>query len=56
MPEETGVTNFSALRCPDILPDVITLPQHFKNNGYQTAAIGKTVQSMWPDPQWLSER
>ncbi|MHC5213057.1 MAG: sulfatase, partial [Planctomycetota bacterium] len=41
MPEETGVTNFSALRCPDILPDVITLPQHFKNNGYQTAAIGK---------------
>ncbi|MCK5564933.1 MAG: sulfatase [Planctomycetes bacterium] len=41
MPEETGVTSFVALRCPDRLPDVITLPQHFKNEGYVTAAVGK---------------
>jgi iduronate 2-sulfatase len=39
MPEETGVTSFKALRYK--LPDLITLPQHFKNNGYETAAIGK---------------
>ena len=39
MPEETGVTGFRPLRC--VLPDIITLPQHFKNSGYETAAIGK---------------
>ena len=41
MPEETGVTGFKAIRHPDFLPDVITLPQHFKNNGYETACSGK---------------
>ena len=41
MPEETGVTGFKAIRHPDYLPDVITLPQHFKNNGYETACSGK---------------
>ncbi|CAA6677015.1 MULTISPECIES: sulfatase-like hydrolase/transferase [unclassified Lentimonas] len=41
MPEETGVTGFKAIRHPDYLPDVITMPQHFKNNGYETACSGK---------------
>ncbi len=41
MPEETGVIGFRAIRHPDRLPDVIFLPQHFRNNGYQTAAVGK---------------
>ncbi len=41
MPEETGVEGFRALRHPDKLPDVITLPQHFKNHGYETACKGK---------------
>jgi arylsulfatase A-like enzyme len=41
MPDEHGVTKFSAIRHPDYLPDVVTLPQHFKNNGYETAAKGK---------------
>lgn len=39
MPEETGVKGFKAMRFK--LPDLITLPQHFKNNGYITAAAGK---------------
>lgn len=39
MPEETGVMGFKAMRYK--LPDAITLPQHFKNNGYETAAVGK---------------
>ncbi|BCX49808.1 hypothetical protein HAHE_37160 [Haloferula helveola] len=41
MPEETGVMGFKAIRHPDFLPDVITLPQHFKNEGYETACTGK---------------
>lgn len=39
MPEETGVMGFRPIRA--LLPDVITLPQHFRSNGYATAAAGK---------------
>ncbi len=41
-PETTGVfdnsTNFR-----DILPNVITLPQHFKEHGYHTQAVGRVL-------------
>ncbi len=39
MPEETSVLGFTPMRA--VLPDLITLPQHFKNNGYETVATGK---------------
>jgi len=39
MPETTGVTGFKQMRAK--LPDLITLPQHFRDNGYETAATGK---------------
>ncbi|SHJ99102.1 Arylsulfatase A [Rubritalea squalenifaciens DSM 18772] len=39
MPEATGVMGFRPIRAQ--LPDVITLPQHFRNHGYETAAVGK---------------
>lgn len=39
MPEETGVMGFKPIRA--VLPDVITLPQHFRNQGYETAGAGK---------------
>jgi len=39
MPEETGVIGFLPMRAQ--VPDLVTLPQHFKNNGYETAATGK---------------
>ena len=39
MPETTGVMGFKQMRA--ILPDVVTLPQHFRDNGYETAATGK---------------
>ena len=39
MPEETGVIGFKPIRKK--LPNVTFLPQHFKNNGYITAAAGK---------------
>ena len=39
MPEVTGVIGFKKMRA--IIPDVLTLPQHFKNHKYETAATGK---------------
>ncbi|HYW78853.1 MAG TPA: sulfatase, partial [Thermoguttaceae bacterium] len=39
-PDTTRVWDL-ATRMRDILPDVVTLPQYFKQNGYYTAALGK---------------
>ncbi|MEX0331892.1 MAG: sulfatase [Puniceicoccaceae bacterium] len=39
-PETTGVLNLKT-KMRDVNPDVLTLPQHFKNNGYITAGVGK---------------
>jgi iduronate 2-sulfatase len=37
------------------LPDVVTLPQYFKANGYQTVGIGKAFHNIFPDPLSWSE-
>jgi len=39
-PDQTGIWDFSR-KFRDIHPDIVTLPQHFKNNGYTTVGIGK---------------
>jgi arylsulfatase A-like enzyme len=39
----------------DISPDVVTLPQHFKNNGYYTVGIGKIYHNTLPDSLSWSE-
>ena len=39
----------------DNMPNVVTLPQHFKNNGYHSVAIGKIYHNTIPDPQSWSE-
>ena len=41
----------------DKRPDILTLPQHFKNNGYITAGIGKIfdprgVDNLLDEPSW----
>ncbi len=36
-------------------PDVVTLPQHFKNNGYHTVGIGKIYHNVLPDSLSWSE-
>ncbi|NND98223.1 MAG: sulfatase-like hydrolase/transferase [Pirellulaceae bacterium] len=47
-PDWTGVTgNHSHFR--DDHPDVVTLPQHFKQHGYHAAAIGKIYHGVFPE-------
>ena len=58
-PDTTGVVDFS-VRFRDVLSDVVTLPQHFKNNGYHTAAFGKIFHNddpvSWSQSLWKSNR
>ncbi|MEO1973791.1 MAG: sulfatase-like hydrolase/transferase, partial [Pirellulaceae bacterium] len=58
-PDTTGVVDFS-VRFRDVMGDVVTLPQHFKNNGYHAAAFGKLFHRddpvSWSEPLWQSNR
>jgi arylsulfatase A-like enzyme len=57
MPEETGVMGFRNMR--GILPELTTLPQHFRSHGYETAASGKLNDHRCvgrPDPKDPTER
>ena len=58
-PDTTGVVDFS-VRFRDILPDVVTLPQHFKNHGYRAVAFGKIFhnddKASWSEPLFKSQR
>ncbi len=44
------------------MPDIVTLPQHFKNNGYYTRSLGKVYHvgiddpSSWSEPSWQSKK
>ena len=55
-PESTGVyDNYVGFR--DRLPDVVTLPRFFKDNGYTTMQIGKVFHGQWDDPDaWCNWR
>ena len=58
-PDTTGVVDFS-VRFRSVLPDVVTLPRHFKNNGYHAAAFGKIFhnddKASWSEPLFRSQR
>lgn len=49
-PEVSGVMDLKT-RMRDIHPDILTLPQHFRNSGYVTAAAGKVF-----DPRNVDSR
>ncbi|TWU58725.1 Choline-sulfatase [Rubripirellula tenax] len=49
-PETTGCWNFSTL-LRSKMPDVLTLPQHFKQNGYETTFFGKVYHSPKDDAE-----
>jgi arylsulfatase A-like enzyme len=35
----------------DTVPDAVTLPEHFKHNGYYAVGMGKIFHNPFPDPQ-----
>lgn len=54
-PDQTGIThNYVEFR--DLNLDVITLPQHFKANGYETVSTGKIFHRPGDDPQSWSRK
>ncbi len=58
-PDTTGVVDFS-IPFREVIPDVLTLPQLFKNNGYEALAFGKIFHNndsrSWSEPRWKSDR
>jgi len=48
-PDSTHVTTIGP-HFREFLPDVVTLPQHFKNHGYVTRGIGKVYHNGLDDP------
>jgi len=60
-PATTRIFNIGpALR--ETLPDIVTLPQHFKNNGYFARSLGKIYHvgiddpASWSVPSWQSRK
>ncbi len=53
-PDTTGIFD---LQTPvrSVMPDVVTLPQHFKNQGYTTRSVGKIYHHRSDDPEGWSE-
>ena len=47
-PDTVGVTG-NHIHFRSNKPNVVTLPQHFKSNGYHAAAIGKLYHGVFPD-------
>ena len=58
-PDTTGVVDFS-VRFRTVLPNVVTLPQHFKKHGYHAAGFGKIFhnddKASWSEPLFKSQR
>ena len=53
-PDSTRVWTLD-VRFRETIPDAVTLPQHFKNNGYRTIGFGKIFHNPWPDNVSWSE-
>jgi len=54
-PETTGCWDYRTLMRTK-MPDVLSLPQHFRQSGYETTFIGKVYHSPSDDPQGWSVR
>jgi arylsulfatase A-like enzyme len=60
-PKRGRFLNFKTYLQEDI-PDAVTLPEHFKNNGYYTVSNGKVFHHQddcpesWSEPDWRSDK
>lgn len=56
-PDATGIYNNNRMLC-DTHPEIISLPRHFKQHGYQTVSLGKIYHhpeddlAAWSEPVW----
>ena len=55
-PDYTGVWDLKT-RMRDVNPDILSMPEHFKNEGYETVAVGKIydprcVDKQYDGPSW----
>lgn len=55
-PDYTGVWDLKT-RMRDVNPNILSMPEHFKNNGYTTVAVGKIydprcVDKQYDGPSW----
>jgi iduronate 2-sulfatase len=53
-PDSTRVWDLIT-RFRNTIPDAVTLPQHFMNNGYHAVSFGKIFHNPWPDNESWSE-
>jgi arylsulfatase A-like enzyme len=58
-PDTTGVVDFT-VRFRDVLPNIATIPEHFKNHGYHSVGFGKIFhnddKASWSEPLFKSQR
>ena len=56
-PDSSGVY-YNGQRLRSAVPDVVSLPEHFKNHGYRTLSVGKVYHARdddlqaWSEPPW----
>ena len=54
-PDTTGIHGYRG-KISEAMPDVLTMPQHFRNHGYRTVSLGKVYHSADDDPEgWSRE-
>lgn len=53
-PQTTGIHSYHG-RIDKAMPDVLTMPQHFKNNGYATVSLGKVYHVLGDDRKGWSK-
>ncbi|MFW5980927.1 MAG: sulfatase [Halanaerobiaceae bacterium] len=53
-PDTIGEYNYD-VRMRDHLSEIVSLPQHFKENGYETVSVGKVYHHLDDDPQGWSK-
>ena len=56
-PDSSGI-HYNGQRLRSAVADIVSLPEHFRNNGYRTLSIGKVYHARdedlqaWSDPPW----